>query len=79
MLLILFNQQELDTSDVGLANRLSAFNFCNPFDHILPFANGTINDLDRAHLWGVYSGSFGTGEGLPCGSEGLVIVGLGLC
>lgn len=38
------------------ASRLSAFNFCNPFDHILPFADGTIGSTDRAHLWGLYSG-----------------------
>ncbi len=59
MLLILFNQQELDNSDADLAKRLSAFNFCNPFDHIFPFANSVIDTDDRAHLWGVYSGTFG--------------------
>ena len=38
------------------ATLVSAFNFCNPFDHILPPADGSINRTDRAHLWGLYSG-----------------------
>ena len=55
-LIPLFVQNELDASDTDLDNLLSAFNWCNPFDHILPFADGTIGETDRAHLWGVYSG-----------------------
>ncbi len=51
-----FVQNELDAGDTDLANRLSAFNFCNPFDHVLPFSDGTIDALDRQHLWGIYAG-----------------------
>ncbi len=51
-----FVQNELDASDTDLAERLSAFNFCNPFDHILPFSTGTVSAADRAHLWGLFSG-----------------------
>ncbi len=51
-----FVQNELDASDAGLADRLSAFNWCNPFDHVLPFSDGTVSAADRAHLWGMYSG-----------------------
>ena len=51
-----FVQNELDASDNDLDERLSAFNFCNPFDHVLPFADGTIGSTDRAHLWGLFSG-----------------------
>ncbi len=51
-----FVKNELDAGDTDLAKRLSAFNFCNPFDHVLPFADGTISAADRAHLWGLYSG-----------------------
>lgn len=51
-----FVQNELDASDTNLANRLSAFNWCDPFDHILPFADGTISAGDRAHLWGMFAG-----------------------
>lgn len=51
-----FVQNELDAGDTDLDNRLSAFNFCNPFDHILPFTDGTIDAGDRAHLWGLYAG-----------------------
>ena len=40
----------------ALSKRLSAFNWCNPFDHVLPFADGSISASDRAHLWGMYSG-----------------------
>lgn len=38
------------------ANRASAFNFCNPFDHVLPIADATVSSDDRAHLWGIYIG-----------------------
>ena len=38
------------------ARRMSAFNFCDPFDHILPVADNTISALDRQHLWGMYIG-----------------------
>jgi len=47
-----FVQNEVDASD-SPAGRLSSFNFCNPFDHIMPLADGTINALDRQHLWGL--------------------------
>ncbi len=49
----IFIQNELQS---GAADRLSAFNFCDPFDHILPFADGTVAALDRQHLWGMYKG-----------------------
>ncbi len=51
-----FVQNELDTSDTDLDERLSMFNFCNSFDDVLPFADGTIGETDRAHLWGMFSG-----------------------
>lgn len=51
-----FVQNELDAGDTDLAKRLSAFNWCDPFDHILPFSDGTVGASDRAHLWGMYSG-----------------------
>jgi len=35
-------------------DRLSAWNFCNPTDIVLPLADGSVNRLDRAQLWGVY-------------------------
>lgn len=41
---------------MSAANRISAFNFCDPFDHVLPVADGTVSAADRAHLWGLYSG-----------------------
>lgn len=58
-LIPLFVQNELQAA---AANRLSAFNFCDPFDHILPFSDGTIGKTDRAHLWGLYSGIEVAGE-----------------
>ena len=67
-LIPLFVQNELDASDAGLANRLSAFNWCDPFDYILPFADGTVANVDRAHLWGMYAGistATGAGKFLP--------------
>ena len=45
-----------DPVESSSANRISAFNFCNPFDHILPAADGTIGTSDRQHLWGLYVG-----------------------
>jgi len=51
-----FVQNELDVSDTDLANRLSAFNWCNLFDHILPFTDGSVDSDDRAHLLGLYAG-----------------------
>ncbi len=51
-----FVQNELDVNDFELAKRLSAFNFSDPFDYILPFTDGAISAADRAHLWGLYSG-----------------------
>lgn len=42
--------------------RRSAFNFCNPFDHVMPGPDGSVDKPDRAHLWGLYSGiAVGTG------------------
>ena len=52
-LIPLFIQNELNAD---AANRISAFNFCNPFDHILPVPDGTVSALDRQHLWGMYAG-----------------------
>ena len=37
-----------------MTDNTTAFNFCNPFDHILPFADGAISAQDRGHLWGMY-------------------------
>lgn len=56
MLIPHFVQNELDASDTDLANRLSAFNWSNPFDRVLPFTDGTIGAGDKAHLWGLYAG-----------------------
>ena len=39
----------------AIDGRFSAFNFCDPFDHILPIADGTVDAVDRQHLWGMYS------------------------
>lgn len=55
-LIPIFAQNELDSGDTDLADRLSAFNFCDPFDHVLPFTDGSIGALDRQHLWGMYAG-----------------------
>lgn len=52
-LIPLFVQNELQAA---AANRLSAFNFCDPFDHVLPFSDASIGALDRQHLWGLYAG-----------------------
>jgi hypothetical protein len=68
MLIPHFVQNELDASDADLADRLSAFNWCDPFDHILPFADGSVATIDRAHLWGMYAGistAPGAGKYLP--------------
>ena len=35
-------------------SRTAAFNFCSPFDEILPPANGNVGETDRAHLWGLF-------------------------
>lgn len=51
-----FVQLELDESDTELRKRISAFNFCDPFDHVLPFSDGIIGKRDRHHLWGMYVG-----------------------
>ncbi len=45
-----------ELSGFNPAARMSAFNFCNPFDHILPPSDGTVSALDRQHLWGMYIG-----------------------
>jgi len=49
-----FVQNELEAGDT--AARASAFNFCDPFDHVLPIADGSMSAVDRAQLWGLYSG-----------------------
>lgn len=84
-----FVQNELDASDTDLDELLSAFNWCNPFDHILPFADGTVGATDRAHLWGLYSGivvigiapssrTIGVGDpGRTTGIGGVRIIGVG--
>ena len=46
----------MDPVDSNDAILLSAFNFCNPFDDVLPFSTGTVSALDRQHLWGLYTG-----------------------
>ena len=56
--LLIQNEVNTDADD-----RLSAFNFCNPFDHVLPVADGTVDSTDRAHLWGMYSGIAVDGSG----------------
>ena len=43
-------------SGTGATTRLSAWNFCDPFDHILPLADNNVPALDRQHLWGLYIG-----------------------
>jgi hypothetical protein len=48
--------EEFDPVAGSAASRISAFNFCNPYDHILPDADLTIDSLDRQHLWGLYTG-----------------------
>lgn len=60
-LIPIFIQNELDTSDTDLAERLSAFNFCSADDHILPFSDGSVSNLDRQHLWGMYTGIVAAG------------------
>lgn len=57
-LLLLFPSAPLGASSTAadVSNRISAFNFCDPFDHILPLTDGTVSALDRQHLWGLYSG-----------------------
>lgn len=52
-LIPIFVQNELNASE---GSRVSAFNFCNPFDHVLPPVDGSIGALDRQHLWGLYIG-----------------------
>ena len=66
-LLPLFIQNEVGA---GAGDRLTAFNFCNPFDHILPIANSVVSVSDRAQLWGLYSG-IAIGVIIPPGSPGL--------
>lgn len=41
---------------VDSRKRASAFNWCNPYDHILPLADSSITVTDRAWLWGMYTG-----------------------
>jgi len=40
----------------SLANRMSAFNFCSPFDCVLPASDGAIKQANWWHLWGMYVG-----------------------
>ena len=47
------------------AERRSAFNFCNPFDHVLPLPDSTIDANDRMQLLGWYTGTLVAG---PAGS-----------
>jgi hypothetical protein len=35
------------------ADLLSAFNFCNPFDTVLPPPDSDVSGLDMQHLWGL--------------------------
>ncbi len=58
-LIPLFVQNEIQAT-VAAAKRMSAFNFCNSSDHILPIADGTVSAADRHHLWGMYSGILAT-------------------
>lgn len=46
-----FVQNELDVSDDLLL--LSYFNYCNPFDTAMPFADGAITMPDQEHLMGM--------------------------
>lgn len=57
------------------AARMSAFNFCNPFDHILPPTDSTVSALDRQHLWGLYIGITVAVTGGPVGHRLLLGVG----
>ena len=36
--------------------RKSAYNWCNAWDDVLPPADSSVSSLDRAQLWGMYSG-----------------------
>jgi hypothetical protein len=56
-----FVQNEVNTD---ASNRISAFNFCDPFDHILPVAVGTVGPLARQHLWGMYQGIAAAGTSI---------------
>lgn len=49
-----FVQNELEAGDGD--TRISTFNWCNPFDTVLPIADGTTDAGDRAQLWGLYTG-----------------------
>ncbi len=52
-LIPLFIQNEVEGIDI---ERMSMFNFCDPFDHVLPFVDNEIDSVDRQHLWGLFSG-----------------------
>jgi hypothetical protein len=45
--------------------RMSAFNFCNSYDEVLPLVNGEITNVDRYHLWGNYLRFIITATGGP--------------
>ena len=51
-LIPLLVQNEVNTD---ASSRVSAFNFCDPFDHVLP-TPGTTSYIARQHLWGMYGG-----------------------
>jgi len=58
-LIPIYIQNELNSNE---GSRASAFNYCNPYDHVLPPVSGTIGAADRQHLWGLYIGILaGTG------------------
>ena len=43
------------------ADLVSAFNFCNPFDIVLPPPAGGVSTLDMQHLWGLSTSVVTTG------------------
>ena len=53
-LIPLFIQNELESGDGD--ELISQFNFCNPFDTIFPIADGATSQLDKQHLWGLFTG-----------------------
>jgi len=63
--------ESFDVTHSGDATLLSAFNWCNPFDHIFPFPDATVGEADRAHLWGLYSGIAVAAPVVPDAGESL--------
>ena len=43
----------IDSGDTGFVTRMGLMNFCTVFDSMLPFADGSISEADRAHLLGL--------------------------